>query len=71
MLSDLVNKLFTEVGLDKSLVISYDIILAASGGEDKGDDLCRNSKESVSGCRCPATFPVHIYLITAIFVLVQ
>jgi hypothetical protein len=42
-------------GLDKSLAVSHDTMLAAGSGEDKGDDLCGNREESVSGCRCPAT----------------
>jgi hypothetical protein len=55
VLSDLVCRLSAEVGLDKSLAISHDTTLAAGSGEDKGDDLCGNGEESVSGCRCPAT----------------
>ena len=49
MLLDLVYRLYIEVGLDKSLAISYDAILVVGSGEGKGDNLCGDSKESISG----------------------
>ena len=52
MLSDLVYRLSVEVGLDKSLAVSTDVLLAGGSGEDNGDDLCGDNKESISIYYC-------------------
>jgi hypothetical protein len=52
VLSDLVCRLSTEVELDKSLVVSHDAVLAVGSGEGKGDDLCGDGEESISGSYC-------------------
>jgi hypothetical protein len=51
-LSDLVYKLSAEVELGKSLAVSNDAVLAVGSGEGKGDDLCRDGEESISGSSC-------------------
>jgi hypothetical protein len=52
VLSDLVYKLSAEVELGKSLAVSNDAVLAVGSGEGKGDDLCRDGEESISGSSC-------------------
>jgi hypothetical protein len=49
ILSDLVYRLSIEVELDKSLAVSYDTMLVVGSREGKGDNLCRDGEESISG----------------------
>jgi hypothetical protein len=52
VLSDLVCRLSAEVELDRSLGVSHDAVLAVGSGEGKGDDLCGDGEESISGSSC-------------------
>jgi hypothetical protein len=52
VLSDLVCRLSAEVGLDKSLAVSTDVLLAGGSGEDNEDDLCGDGEESISSYCC-------------------
>lgn len=55
MLSDVLWRLSADVGLDKSLAVSTDAVLAAGSGEDKGGDLYGDGEDSVSSCCCGGT----------------
>jgi hypothetical protein len=57
MLSDLKCMLSVEIGLDKLLAVSTDVVLDVCSGEDNGDGLCGVGEDSVSSCCCwgPAT----------------
>jgi hypothetical protein len=63
VLLDPVYRLSIEVRLNKSLAVLYNTMLVVGSGEDKGDNLYRNSKESVLGCRCPATLEALVRLV--------
>ena len=52
MLSDPVCKLSAEVEFEKSPAVSHGAVLAVGGGEGKGDDLCGDGGESISGSSC-------------------
>lgn len=49
MLSDPIYKLSAKVELEKSPAVSHSAVLAVSSGEGKGDDLCKDSRKSISG----------------------
>ncbi len=52
VLSDPVCKLSAEVELDESPAVSRGAVLAVGSGEGKGDDLCGDGGESISGSSC-------------------
>jgi hypothetical protein len=52
VLSDLICRSSAEIGLDKSLAVSTDVVLAVGSGEDNGDGLCGVGEESVSSSCC-------------------
>jgi hypothetical protein len=52
VLSDPVCKLPAEVELDKPPAVSHGVVLALGSGEGKGDDLCGDGGESISGSSC-------------------